>query len=534
MANETRLQKAERELREIKNQLEARVRERTQELQAANDTLQSLIEASPQAIILLNLSGKVQIWNRAAEKIFGWTASEVIGGTLPYMLHEKREEDQRIFERTIAGSAMTNLDVRRTHRDGSQLDLLLSVLPLRDSTGAVSGCLSFVTDITEQKKLENQLFRAQRLESIGMLASGIAHDLNNILAPILMSIQLFKDKFRDESSQETLSMLESSTKRGANLVKHVLTFARGYEGEFMRVQLKHVLLDVEKIVAQTFPKSIRVVTEIPTALSAVKADPTQLHQVFMNLCVNARDAMPNGGTLLIRAENVIVDENYISLNSEAKTGPFVMVEVADTGKGIPPVLQDRIFEPFFTTKSLGMGTGLGLSTAQAIVKNHGGFINVYSEPGRGTSFKVYLSTLSASTAQEDQGLQPALPAGNNELILVVDDEAAVRDICKLTLEGFGYRVLVARNGADGLRIYATHTSEIAVVISDMNMPIMNGGTMMDAMRAINADVKILSSSGLSHYVETATGLTGSIAFISKPYTAEQLLRKIAELLRGNK
>jgi two-component system cell cycle sensor histidine kinase/response regulator CckA len=534
MANETRLQKAERELREIKNQLEARVRERTQELQAANDTLQSLIEAAPQAIILLNLSGKVQIWNRAAEKIFGWTASEVIGGTLPYMLHEKREEDQRIFERTIAGNAMTNLEVRRAHRDGSQLDLLLSVLPLRDSTGAVSGCLSFVTDITEQKKLENQLFRAQRLESIGMLASGIAHDLNNILAPILMSIQLFKDKFRDESSQETLSMLESSTKRGANLVKHVLTFARGYEGEFMRVQLKHVLLDVEKIVAQTFPKSIRVVTEIPTALSAVKADPTQLHQVFMNLCVNARDAMPNGGTLLIRAENVIVDENYVSLNSEAKTGPFVMVEVADTGKGIPPVLQDRIFEPFFTTKSLGMGTGLGLSTAQAIVKNHGGFINVYSEPGRGTSFKVYLSTLSAATAQEDQGLQPALPAGNNELILVVDDEAAVRDICKLTLEGFGYRVLVARNGADGLRIYATHTSEIAVVISDMNMPIMNGGTMMDAMRAINADVKILSSSGLSHYVETARGLTGSIAFISKPYTAEQLLRKIAELLRGNK
>ena len=254
----------------------------------------------------------------------------------------------------------------------------------------------------------------------------------------------------------------------------------------------------------------------------------------MNLCVNARDAMPNGGTLLIRAENVTVDENYVSLNSEAKTGPFVMVEVADTGKGIPPVLQDRIFEPFFTTKSLGMGTGLGLSTAQAIVKNHGGFINVYSEPGRGTSFKVYLSTLSTSTTQEDQGLQPALPAGNNELILVVDDEAAVRDICKLTLEGFGYRVLVARNGAEGLRIYATHTSEIAVVISDMNMPIMNGGTMMDAMRAINADVKILSSSGLNHYVETARGLTGSIAFISKPYTAEQLLRKIAELLKGNK
>jgi CheY-like chemotaxis protein len=315
-------------------------------------------------------------------------------------------------------------------------------------------------------------------------------------------------------------------------VKQVLTFARGLEGERMRVQARHVLRDVEKILRQIFPKTIRIETDLPKNLLSVYADPTQLHQVVMNLCVNARDAMPDGGTLYISGQNITVDEQYARMQSGAKPGRYVFLQVRDTGIGIAPEIIDTIFEPFFTTKPATMGTGLGLSTVQAIVKNHGGFVNVYSEVGQGTTFKVYLPALAPAEAERVEVTPRHLPMGRGELILIVDDEVAVRDITRLTLENYGYRVLVAANGAEGVAVYARHSNDIKVVLSDMNMPIMDGAAMIQAVRAIRPDVKILSSSGLTPDITKRAEQAGVFSFISKPYTAEQLLQKLDELING--
>ena len=515
----TELKTAEDKLRDVHEELEG------------YRMWQSLIEASPQAIIVLDVKRRVRQWNKAAIDMFGWNADEVVDKPVPYLSDEQRQEHQTFFESALRGEPVHNREVQRRRRDGSTVDALLSMVRIYDTAGLVSGVLIVAADITERKKLEKQLFRAQRMESIGLLAGGIAHDLNNILAPILMAIQLFKDKFMDEASQSTLATLEASTRRGANLVKQVLTFARGLEGERMRVQSRHVLRDVEKIAKQIFPKTIHIETDLPKNLFSVYADPTQLHQVVMNLCVNARDAMPDGGTLYISGQNITVDEQYARMQAGAKPGRYVILEVRDTGIGIPPEIIGSIFEPFFTTKPVTMGTGLGLSTVQAIVKNHGGFVTVYSEVGNGTSFKVYLPALAPAEAERVIVEQNHLPTGKGELILIVDDEVAVRDIARLTLENYGYRVLVAANGAEGVAIYARHANEIKIIISDMNMPVMDGAAMIQAVRSIQPDVKILSSSGLAPDVTKRAGQARISSFISKPYTAEQLLQKLDELLR---
>jgi two-component system cell cycle sensor histidine kinase/response regulator CckA len=495
--------------------------------------LQSLVEASPQAIIVLDLDQHVRQWNPAAAEMFGWKAEDVIGKPVPNVPADQQQEHAALIEKALQGEPVKNLEVQRQRHDGSVANVLLSVVRLHDSGTAISGILIVAADITERKKLEKQFFRAQRMESIGLLAGGIAHDLNNILAPILMAIQLFKDKFVDDASQATLATLESSTRRGANLVKQVLTFARGLEGERMRVQARHVLRDVEKIARQIFPKAIRIEADLPKTLFSVYADPTQLHQVVMNLCVNARDAMPDGGTLYISGRNITVDEHYARMQSGAKPGRYVFFEVRDTGIGIPPEIIETIFEPFFTTKPATMGTGLGLSTVMAIVKNHGGFVNVYSEVGKGTTFKVYLPALAPAQVERIDVTGRNLPSGKGEMILIVDDEVAVRDIARLTLENYGYRVLVAANGAEGIAVFARHVDEIKVILSDMNMPVMDGAAMTKAVRAINPEVRILSSSGLAPNDDEAkraeeAGISG---FISKPYTAEQLLVKLDEMLQ---
>ena len=281
------------------------------------------------------------------------------------------------------------------------------------------------TDITQKKALEAQFFRAQRLESIGTLASGIAHDLNNVLAPILMTGQLLETQLHDDLSKRLLPILISNAKRGASLVKQVLSFTRGVEGDRTLLQLNHLITEIQQIIKETFPKSIDVSTQIPSNLWILSGDSTQLHQVLMNLCVNARDAMPDGGSLQIRVENLFIDKNYASMHIGMQVGPYVLMTVADTGVGIPPAILDSIFEPFFTTKELGKGTGLGLSTAVGIIKSHGGFINVYSEVGRGSQFKVYLPAQAATETLEEQ--EQELPKGNGEWILVVDDEDSIRD-----------------------------------------------------------------------------------------------------------
>ncbi len=403
---------------------------------------------------------------------------------------------------------------------------------MRDDQGQPTSILVINTDITEKKSTEAQFLRAQRMESIGTLAGGIAHDLNNVLAPILMAVQMLQLRVKDESSRHLLEILMTNAERGGNMVRQVLSFARGVEGERVALQPKHLIKEIVKIMRETLPKSIEISFNVLDDLWVISADATQVHQVLMNLCVNARDAMLNGGAIMIGAENVFVDENYARMHLEAKPGRFVVITVADTGTGMPPDIQSRIFEPFFTTKDMTKGTGLGLSTALTIVKSHGGFVNVYSEVGKGSQFSMYFPSFEKEEAVGAGIADTDLPTGNGELILVIDDEEAIRQITRSTLETFGYRVLIASDGTEAVARYAEHRNEVAVVLTDMLMPFMDGPATIRALQKMNPQVKIIAASGLpASHKAGENSLKGIKIFLNKPYTAEKLLKALAEVLK---
>lgn len=386
--------------------------------------------------------------------------------------------------------------------------------------------------LPKKKQLESQFLRAQRLESIGTLAGGIAHDLNNVLAPILLAVQLLERKLSDESSQRLLETLENNAKRGSDLVRQILSFARGIEANRTIVQVRHLIAEIKQIAKETFPKSIEFKTDIPRDLWTICGNATQLHQVLINLCVNARDAMPEGGTLSILAENILIDKNYARMNFDAQVGPYIVITITDTGTGIAPEILERIFEPFFTTKELGKGTGLGLSTVLGITKSHGGFVKVYSKVGQGTQFKVYLPGIKIPETQQLQQIQ-TLPIGKNELILVVDDEAAIREITKESLETYAYKVLTASDGIEAIALYAQHKQDISVVLVDMMMPSMDGPTTIRMLKKMNPQVKIIAVSGLTSNQFTQGADPNVKAFLSKPYTAKELLQAVYTILKGN-
>lgn len=369
------------------------------------------------------------------------------------------------------------------------------------------------------------------MESIGTLAGGIAHDLNNILSPMLMSVQFLQRKHRDEESQKWLAALRENAERGAGLIKQVLSFARGTEGERLPVQPLHLVKEVIRILRETLPKSINIRFIIPDNLWVVQADPTQIHQVLMNLSVNARDAMPSGGVLTLKAENVVIDESYARMRPEARTGKFMMISVADTGGGIAPENLDKIFDPFFTTKEIGRGTGLGLATVAGIVKSHRGFVNVYSEPGRGTRFNVYLPAVAIEETKIEETEKTEPPGGDGECVLVVDDEELIRNVARKVLENSNYRVVTAANGAEALAVYQTRKNDIAVVISDMMMPVMDGATLAHALLEIDPQVSIIGASGLLDInEEKQSRFPAAKAYLAKPYTAEKLLATLARVL----
>jgi len=312
----------------------------------------------------------------------------------------------------------------------------------------------------------------------------------------------------------------------------VLAFARGVEGERMILQPKHLLEEMRKIASETFAKSIEIRTEVAKGLWDITGDPTQIHQVVLNLCVNARDAMPNGGILKMEADNMHLDEHYARMHPDAKAGDYVVIHISDTGTGISPHVLQKMFEPFFTTKEFGKGTGLGLSTVLAIVKSHGGFISVYSEIGKGTIFKLYFPAQINSASAELVVKPENLPAGNGEVILVIDDEASIREITKETLETFGYRVITANDGVEGVAVYAQKKNSIDAVLTDMMMPLMNGEVTIRALQKINPQVKIIASSGFAgNGTNIETAQNGAHDFLTKPFTAEKLLRSLEAILR---
>ncbi len=493
-----------------------------------------LLDMAHDAIIVRDLEGRIQYWNKGAETIYGWTAQEADGKKVSELLHE----DSVLYEharKTVMEKGRWKGEL--TIRDKNWQEVLVEAnwTLVHDQQGIPKSILVIAADITEKKKLEAQFLRSQRMESVGTLASGIAHDLNNVLAPLLMSVQLLKEKTTDVSREKLLDTLENNVLRGANLVKQVLTFGRGLKGERISVQPVRIAREIEQIIHETFPKSVELDSHSSPGLWTVTGDPTQIHQVLLNLCVNARDAMPGGGKLSIHMENLVLDETDAALNSEAQPGPYVLISVTDTGTGIPKEIRDRIFEPFFTTKALGKGTGLGLSTTLGIVKNHGGFINCYSEADKGSAFKIYLPAVPQPASPENQVAKPSpLSHGRNELVLVVDDEQVIREVITKTLEHFGYRTLTAANGVEAVSLYTLRQHEIAVVITDMAMPVMDGPATITALKSINAAVLIIVTSGLLSDHDTNQALEAGVQhFISKPCTAENILQTLRAVLNSN-
>ncbi|HEY4988980.1 MAG TPA: PAS domain-containing protein [Opitutaceae bacterium] len=492
----------------------------------------AMLDQAHDAILMLTIDGKVAYINGAAELLYGLKAEDVTGKQYLdlFPVEDRPELKNAVAETLTKGSWHGELKVH--HRLGHEIYVDSRRTLIRDEQGAPKAQLSISADITEKKKRDALALRNQRLESLGTLAGGIAHDLNNVLAPILMAIALLKLKVSDDSGQRLLSMLELNAERGAQLVRQVLAFGRGAEGDRIVVQSLHIAREIEQIVSDTFPKTLNFELDSVKEPWTVTGDPTQLHQVLLNLCVNARDALPNGGKIVLKIENTMLDETYASMNQGSKPGPYLVISVTDNGTGMPPNVRERIFEPFFTTKDIGKGTGLGLSTSLGIIQSHGGFINVTSDMGKGSTFKIYLPANPVAAAATPSAVKRAgPPRGHNELILIVDDEQPILNVAKSTLERFGYRAVVAMNGAAAVSIYALQRESIAVVVTDMAMPIMDGPAMAVALKAINPDVKIIGSSGMDGGGGlTAAANVGVKEFIPKPYSAETLLRAIARVL----
>jgi PAS domain S-box-containing protein len=485
----------------------------------------ALLDIASDAIIVKDLSNKILLWNKSAEKLYGWRSEEAIGSYANELLHNEPLSTLREIHNTVLECGSWQGELQKNSKSGNKIIVESRWTLVRDEYGQPKSILVVDTDITQKKQLEKQFLRAQRMESIGTLASGIAHDLNNVLSPILMSVQLLKFKCQDQRDRQILTIVENNAKRGANLVKQVLAFARGIEGDRTVLQVKHLISEMKQIVEQTFPKSIKINTEIQSDLWQVRGDSTQLHQVLMNLCLNARDAMPGGGNLSIAAKNIFIDENYARMHLDAKVGSYIVLSVADTGFGIPNELLDRIFEPFFTTKEFGQGTGLGLSTVMGIIKGHNGFITVSSNLGRGTKFKVYLPAIQTHITQPPEDLE--MPRGQGQWILIVDDEAAIREITTTSLENHNYKVLTASDGIEAVALYAQHKDKISAAIIDIMMPNMDGKTTINTLQKMNPLLHIIAVSGLTTSEQILLNNNNKyIAFLPKPYTAQELLKTL--------
>ncbi|MDH6055683.1 hybrid sensor histidine kinase/response regulator [Umezakia ovalisporum] len=491
----------------------------------------ALLNITTDGICVCDLKNQIIFWNKGAENLYGWQAHEARGRNADELLNSEAVQEFQEALLHVMTKGNWQGELTQITKTGKEILVASRWSLVRDADGMPKSILIVNTDITEKKRLESQLFRAQRLESIGTLASGIAHDLNNILTPILAGAQLLPMKFPnlDERTRRLLEIVEINAKRGADLVKQVLSFARGVEGKRITLQIRHLIVEITKILKETLPKSIEIYTDIPSDLWMVSGDSTQLHQVLMNLCVNARDAMPNGGTLTISGENLVVDENYARMNLEAKEGLYVVITVTDTGVGIPQESLDRIFDPFFTTKPVGQGTGLGLSTVLGIIKSHGGFINVYSEVGHGTSFKVYLPAVGGTETLPPQDL--AILKGHGELILVVDDEPSIQDVTRTSLETHQYQALIASDGIEAIALYAKYADKISAVLMDMMLPSLDGITTIRTLQRINPQVKIIGTSGLMSKTKLEELMdTGTQIFLPKPYTVNELLLTLQKIL----
>jgi PAS domain S-box-containing protein len=491
----------------------------------------ALLDEIHESIVVRAMDGTVQLWNRGGFLTYGWEPQETIGLRHGELIGAETEAYEKATE-VLLSKGSWNGKFQAKRKDGREITIGSRWTLLRDDKGSPVAIIAVETDITELIALEEKLGRTQRMESLGTLAGGIAHDLNNLLAPILMGANLAQLEPLSASQKETIEIIEQSARRGADLVRQVLAFAKGVKGSLISVHLSYVIQEIQAITRSTFPKKIQIRTEVPEDVQLIQADPTQLSQIILNLCVNARDAMPEGGVILIRAFNQQVDEAICTQHPELQVGPYVCIETSDTGQGIPKDVLPRIFEPFFTTKAPGKGTGLGLSTVLGIVKAMGGSISVYSETGKGTTFRIYLpvGTEGPCSSPPEQADIPYVQ-GTGELILLVDDEAAIREIATRILESNGYRVISADNGKDALSLYESQHDSLSLVISDMMMPVMDGETLASEIAKRSNPRPILGMSGLSDPTQRRSSQGTQLHMLAKPFSISTLLAAVAAALK---
>jgi two-component system, cell cycle sensor histidine kinase and response regulator CckA len=503
-------------------------------LRESEERFRATFELAAVGIAHVDVEGRFLRVNDKLCEITGHTREELLRCTFSDLtVPEDRQIGNEARMKVLAGHDHSYaMEKRYMRKNGEAYWVSVITTLLRDEAGAPKYFITVVSDITERRALQDQLFRAQRLESIGTLAGGIAHDLNNILAPITMGVELLRMDPRSDRASSLIENIERSARKGADLVKQVLLFARGLEGNRAAIRPKYLVREVETFINNTFPKSIRFSATTPVDIWPILGDETQLHQVLLNLCVNARDAMPAGGEIKIRLSNLEIDSQYAAMNPLLTPGRYVTIDVQDTGTGMPRHVLDRVFEPFFTTKPIGEGTGLGLSTALGIVRGHHGVIEVTSDVGQGTQFRVLLPASPDESPVNPTVYGETVPArGQGQMLLVVDDDYTVLTITQQTLEAFGYHVITADDGAQAMAQFAMNAETIALVLTDMVMPVMDGNALIPALRRLKPDLRIIITTGFTADLSRDRLHELHVThYLAKPYSASTLLNIVQQAL----
>lgn len=486
------------------------------------------LSVAANAIVITDPQGQIEWMNPAFAAISGYSSAEALGQNITQLVRSGLHEHSfyEAMHRTISSGQPWQGELTNRRKDGSLYSEIMSITPLLEADGKISHFIAIKQDISDQKRMEALLLRTQRLESVGRLAGGLAHDLNNLLTPMLMAPPMLRMFVQDAIALESLDNIEACARRGANIIRQLLTFSRGQPGEKVPVQLRMLLRDMMRLMQEAFPKNITLKQSVPRDLPTVLGDATQLHQVLMNLCVNARDAMPQGGTLSLSLQTVSVGAEQANAHG-VEPGLYVLLTASDTGIGIPKQNLEQIFDPFFTTKNVGEGTGLGLSTSLGIVQGHQGFIEVESVVGHGSQFRIYLPASEPVSVHPAAGSGPLQPQGNGELVLVVDDEElARRATCRL-LEQAGYRTIEASNGEEGLQIWRQHRASTRILVTDLMMPYRDGVSLLRELEQEPPSQPPLRVVVITGYLSDPTILNGlheaGYVTLTKPFSASSLL-----------
>ncbi len=498
-------------------------------ISSINATLETVLDSSPLPVFSLDAEGRIATWNSAAERIFGRTGADVVGQRFAELAECTGSEFDPLQRRVMAGERIGDGRTRWRCADGRALDIVYSGAPLREQDGAVTGAVYIAEDVTDKRKLEAQLAQAQKMDAVGQLTGGIAHDFNNTLTVITGTIEILSDGVADRPQlQEIAKLIDAAATRGADLTRQLLAFARKQTLRPQVTDINALVVEAVQLLRPTLGEGVEIESILDDDAWPAVVDRSQLVTAIVNLAINARDAMPDGGRLLLETGNAVLDNSYARVNADVHPGPYVMIAVSDTGCGIPPALRDKVFEPFFTTKEVGKGTGLGLSMVYGFIKQSGGHLKIYSEEGHGTTIRLYLPQAADGVRPADASLQPgALPADGSERILVVEDDRMVREYVIAQLEGLGYRVEAAANAADALALI-DDGADVDLLFTDMIMPgSMNGQQLAEAARRRRPALRLLFTSGYTEHAIVRLGrLDPDVPLLAKPYRRRDLARMV--------